>query len=85
MTENDLRDKNSAVYEAQEQLKILYKDGWKIPLVTPDGQYSSNTKRAVYDFQKNTGIKADGILNYATWTALFRIAAEIKARRTVTS
>lgn len=81
MRQNDLRNTRAAVYEAQEQLRILYKSGWNIPLITPDGIYSENTKNAVYNFQKNNGIKADGILNYRTWTDLFRIAAEIRARR----
>ena len=39
--------------------------------VTVDGQFGKVTDRAVKDFQRNKGLKADGIVNKKTWQALY--------------
>ena len=42
----------------------------KILNITADGDFGSNTKRAVIELQKAVGLKADGIVGSATWAIL---------------
>jgi len=56
---------NGDVWDAQYRLKALgYYDG---PL---DGVYGTITANATRKFQRDYGLKADGIIGEATWTAL---------------
>src|SRR5574344_2135881 len=41
-----------------------------IPIVTLDGNYSSETRNAVEYFQKNSGIKSTGAVDKLTWDRL---------------
>ena len=63
---NQLRvgDQGEEVAEIQGQLVLLGYD------VMPDGAYGAATVEAVKDFQKSHGIKADGLIGPATYTAL---------------
>lgn len=55
------------VYELQYRLKWL-----GLFKVSPTGYYGSITKRAVIRFQRNNGIRANGIVGYSTWRPLIR-------------
>ncbi|MDR0405998.1 MAG: spore cortex-lytic enzyme [Clostridiales bacterium] len=43
---------------------------WGYPVSSVDGVYGTNTKNAVIQFQKNNGLKADGIAGAATLGAM---------------
>ncbi len=67
----DTRDMSAAIYEIQERLRILYKIGWDIPLVTPDGVFAEGMRRAVSRFQELAGLEVTGIIDYTTWKRIF--------------
>ncbi len=77
----DLRNQRLSIIEIQENLRELYKAGWNIALVTPDGIYGSITRSAVREFQKLTHLPASGIVNYPTWTLLTANANEARMER----
>lgn len=41
--------------------------------VVADGKYGKNTKAAVIEWQKNKGLKADGIVGYNTWKKILGV------------
>lgn len=57
--------KGAHVREVQSQLTTR---GWTI---TVDGSFGPGTERVVRTFQKNKGLKVDGVVGPATWTALW--------------
>lgn len=77
----DLRDKRLGIIEVQQNLRELYKAGWKIILVTPDGIYGAHTRKAVTEFQKLSKLPDNGIVDYTTWTELTQKANEARADR----
>jgi len=67
--------KGEAVVELQATLKLLgYYNG------SVNGVYDANTMKAVRQFQKAAGIKADGIAGSTTWSRLFPASPNDTAR-----
>ena len=58
------------IFEIQQYLRELAKDGYQIPMIIPDGIYGPETVNAVTVFQSLVGLPADGVVDYATWQAL---------------
>lgn len=77
----DIRDKRLSIIEIQENLRELYKKGWEIALIIPDGIYGEHTRSAVKDFQKLVNLPESGIVNYPTWTLLVIYANDARAER----
>ena len=63
--------KSTAVENLQRYLRWLSLLESNIPPVAIDGIYGEETKDAVNAFQKAYGLEVTGIVDYATWTALF--------------
>lgn len=63
--EYKLGDANSDIVTMQQQLIEL---GYNIPV--PDGVYDKDTSRAVQQFQKDSGLKPDGVFGMATYNKL---------------
>ncbi len=66
----DIRQKSGVIIELQTYLRELYKAGYDLPLITPDGIYGELTERAVRDFQKIEGIEESGKVDFNTWERL---------------
>ncbi len=66
------------IFEVQEYLRYLGKNGYQLPLIIPDGIYGANTRSAVGVFQSLVGLPVTGRVDYATWQAL--LAAYREAR-----
>ena len=71
--------KGTNVRKLQERLREL---GYLTDKV--DGAYGKNTKKAVEEFQRNNGIKVDGVAGKETQTILFESTAVIPAGETPT-
>jgi len=70
--------KRGKIYQLQEWLLTLSRaDG--LPRVIPDGIYGSETREAVAVFQGKSGLEVTGVVDYATWTALYE--ADKSARK----
>ncbi len=65
-------DRKSEIMELQNMLRILSESGSSIPLVNPDGIFGPETEAAVVAFQTLNGLRPDGIVDYATWDAVYR-------------
>jgi len=76
----DTRDERSAIMEIQENLQILYKDGYDLPYVSIDGIYGDITESAVSDFQNSVGLEPTGVVDFDTWTALVAASRQATAR-----
>lgn len=63
-------DNGEMVYELQERLAALNYE------VAVDGEFGSQTKRAVSEFQRDNGLTADGIVGKSTWDILVRLSPE---------
>ena len=59
-----------SVIEIQNYLRILYKSGYDINQVAPDGIYGEETRDAVIGFQTIVGLPATGKVDIFTWDAL---------------
>jgi len=68
----DLKDKNEKVEEVQNMLSNL---GYNI---TVDGIYGLGTKSIVKTFQRNNGLKVDGVVGDSTYKALKERTTDIK-------
>lgn len=68
----DVNDKASAVREIQRFLVELHYNLKEIPLVRIDGIYGEATRRAVNAFQGLSGLPETGVVDYPTFTALYR-------------
>ena len=64
--------RKAEIMELQNMLRIIAKADGSIPLVNPDGIFGHETEAAVIAFQKDVGLPADGVVDYATWDAVFR-------------
>ena len=76
----DTRDEMAAIREIQENLQILYKDGYSLPYVGVDGIYGDATADAVGDFQNIVGLEPTGVVDIDTWTALVAAARQAQVR-----
>lgn len=61
-------DNSDMVYELQERLVSLHYD------VTADGDFGSDTEKAVRKFQKDNGLEVDGVVGKGTWDTLIRMS-----------
>jgi peptidoglycan hydrolase-like protein with peptidoglycan-binding domain len=79
----DIRRSDLVIYEVQTYLRELYKAGYALPMITPDGIYGEDTRRAVSQFQEIIGLPVTGIVDKATWDALYEanIVARLEASR----
>ncbi|MBE6608499.1 MAG: hypothetical protein E7633_08075 [Ruminococcaceae bacterium] len=66
----DIRRRDLVIYEVQTYLRELYKAGYALPMITPDGIYGELTEEAVRDFQRITGIAESGKVDFITWNRL---------------
>ena len=74
----DIRRSDLVVYEVQTYLRELYKAGYALPMITPDGIYGSLTAEAVGDFQRLMGITESGAVDFATWNSLVSEARRVR-------
>ncbi len=74
----DIRRSDLVVYEVQTYLRELYKAGYALPMITPDGIYGSLTAEAVGDFQRLMGITESGAVDFATWNSLVSEARKVR-------
>lgn len=58
------------VIELQQMLRLLARDNDAIPIIAVDGIYERETERAVVAFQLQNGLEPNGIVDFATWTAV---------------
>ena len=58
------------VMELQKALNSQGKDGRSVPPLQMDGVFGKLTEAAVRAFQRNNGLKADGICGPVTWAAV---------------
>lgn len=73
------------VREIQTYLLEVAHHDERIPKVTIDGQYGDTTRNAVRAFQSAEGMEETGIVDMATWGALYRRHADIRRSRTESS
>ena len=66
----DIRRSDLVIYEIQTYLRELYKAGYDLPMITPDGIYGPLTAEAVRGFQKSEGIPESGVVDFITWNRL---------------
>jgi len=67
--------KGTYVKKAQE---LLMKFGYRLPKYGADGDFGAETEAAVKSFQKNNGLKDDGIVGEKTWGKLLSAKTEEK-------
>lgn len=75
----DIRRSDLAVFEIQTYLRELYKAGYALPMITPDGIYGELTSDAVRDFQRAEGLDTSGEVDFNTWSKLVFEANRIRA------
>lgn len=61
------------VRSLQTFLRRIAQHNTQIPLVTPTGIYTEQTKNAVSDFQSNYGLTRTGETDYETWKKIVEI------------
>lgn len=74
---------NDSVTELQRWLRELHFAGYGVDLVIPDGIYGETTRKAVSQFQRIADLPVTGIVNRATWDALYEsnLIARLEASR----
>lgn len=68
-------DNGKTVVELQN---LLLAQGYKLPQHGADGDYGSETVKAVKEFQKNNGLDVDGICGPKTWAVLRAATSAVK-------
>ncbi len=68
------------VRDLQTYLATIARDTGAIPEITPDGIYGTQTRDAVYTFQRLNGIPTTGSVGPVTWNAIARQYDEILNR-----
>ncbi len=58
---------SQSVRSLQTMLRVLAVDDKALRRVIPDGIYGSQTRSAVYQFQRSRGLPATGVTDQATW------------------
>ena len=74
----DIRRSDLVIYEVQTYLRELYKAGYALPMITPDGVYGELTAEAVQDFQRLMGITESGAVDFVTWNSLVRESRKVR-------
>lgn len=64
-----LRKGDSGAYVAMAQAELINR-GYDLGAWGADGKFGNQTEKAVKEFQKDHGLKADGIIGADTWKAL---------------
>lgn len=78
----DITTDKSSIFEVQGYLRELHHDTrGDIPLVNPDGIYGEETVAAVEAFQRANGLIVTGIVDNATWDAIYEAFLEALTRR----
>ena len=67
-----MTDRERAITELQQYLRNIARKKSDEPAIIPDGIYSAETKKAVEDFQRQSGLTVTGVVNFETWEALVR-------------
>ena len=73
--EIDVKKGNKGEYVAVLQQKLIF-NGYSLPHYGIDGDFGSETEKAVKAFQKDHGLTADGVVGKKTWEALNADKAE---------
>ncbi len=66
------------IRELQQMLRSLTQAGADITLLTPDGIYGPETRRAVEEFQNLYGLPVTGEADSATWNRLVQVLRDIQ-------
>lgn len=66
------------IRELQQMLRSLAQAGADITLLTPDGIYGPETRRAVEEFQDLYGLPVTGEADSATWNRLVQVLRDIR-------
>ncbi len=74
----DIRRNELIIYEIQSYLRELYKAGYDLPMITPDGIYGELTREAVKDFQALEGLPESGNVDFITWQRLISRTKEAR-------
>lgn len=71
-------DKKETVKKIQEYLYVLSGEKYpKIPRVPIDGSFNEETRNAVIKFQEIKGLEGNGIVDFNTFTALYKDYREL--------
>ena len=70
-----------AIFNLQTYLRALSFDDGRITQVPIDGIFDSDTERAVSDFQRTRGLEETGIVDKATWDAIYEEFKDLSERR----
>lgn len=65
-----MTDRERAIVELQQYLRNISRNESDEPAIIPDGIYSEETKKAVEDFQRQSGLTVTGVVNFETWEEL---------------
>lgn len=65
-------NRRAEILELQNMLRLISQADGSIPLINPDGIFGPQTEAAVIVFQNDAGLPANGIVDFATWDAIFR-------------
>jgi peptidoglycan hydrolase-like protein with peptidoglycan-binding domain len=68
---NQETNRKNEVLELQNMLRLISQADGNLPLVNPDGIFGPETEAAVIAFQREAGLPANGIVDFATWNAIF--------------
>ena len=74
-------NRRDEIMELQNMLRVISQADDRIPLVNPDGIFGPKTEESVIAFQNYMSLPPNGIVDYATWDAIFR--AYMNASRVV--
>lgn len=65
-------DNRQNVTELQRALRQMHAVGTTVPLINPDGFFGPETAAAVIAAQRFFAIPETGIVNFETWTLIFK-------------
>ena len=69
-----------AIFNLQTYLRALSFDDERITRVPIDGIFDIDTERAVADFQRTRGLEETGIVDKATWDAIYKEFRELSEK-----